>query len=543
MRLGPYLSWWTRSWGCFCLAVEGFRPEDFGIGQLFYEVRDAVVVADTASQRIVLWNPAAESILGYSEQEALGMAVEELVPAELKDVHRSGISRYAATGEGDLVAAHKAVELPAVHKDGRTIDIELVFAPISSVSAAGRFVVAFIRDVSERKDLEREVRQALGRLSLILASTGEGLYGVDTDGRCTFVNPAGAEMLGYRVEELYGQNIHELVHHTKEDGSPYPVEECPIYRAFRSGRGTRVDDEVMWRRDGTPIPVRYSAFPIIDHGVVTGTVVSLSDITQRRMLEETLRKANARAQAALENEREAVEQLRGLDQLKNEFVAMVAHDLKSPMTVIGGLADTMTAKWDRLENPRKMEFLGLISENVRKLADLVDDVLQVARIESNEISYLIAPFDLGTLVSRTAEEMLQAHPDRTIEVTVAAGLPPASGDEQRIWQVVTNLLSNALKFSPEGSTVEVNVIHDDDDSLRVDVRDHGHGIRSEEMSKLFQKFSRLTQAGPGGAKGTGLGLFICKRMVEEQGGTIWAESELGSGSTFSFTLPTAPAPS
>ena len=520
--------------------VQAARPEDFGIGRFFYEMRDAVVVADVATQKIILWNPAAEKILGYGHEEAQGMLVEELVPQELRALHRTGISRYAKTRKGELVDAHRAVELQAIHKNGDILDIELVFAPLDRGPSEGVFVAAFIRDISDRKALEREAQRASDNMRLILESTGEGIYGIDTAGTCTFVNYAVAEMMGYRVEEMEGRNMHELLHHSRPDGSPYPVQECPIFRSFQVGRGCRVDDEVMWRKDGTPVPVRYSAFPIIAQGTVTGAVVSMSDVTQRKMLEDSLRQATARSHEAYEKEKEAVETLKNLDQLKNDFVAMVAHDLKSPMTVIGGLADTMTSKWDRLDDTRKIEFLGLISGNVRRLADLVDDVLQVARIESNEISYVIEPFDLGMLVQKTVAEQREGYRDRTIEISAPESLPLALADDQRVWQVLGNLLSNALKFSPSDTPVSVSVTHDDEDLLRVSVTDQGGGIRPEEMDKLFQKFSRLTQTGGGQAKGTGLGLFICKRMIEEQGGRIWADSVLGEGSTFTFTLPPAP---
>ena len=518
------------------------KPQDLGIGRLFDEMRDAVIVGETRSQEIVLWNPAAEALFGYSQDEAIGMLIEELVPPELKENHREGISRYGRLRSGPLVDAGDPVQVPAIRKDGQRLDVEIVFVPIGEGPDDGVYVAAFLRDVTQRTRLEKEAAEALAHLNLILHSTGEGIYGLDTEGRCTFANLACAEMLGYQSEDLVGQNMHLLIHHTKEDGSPYPIEECPIFRSFSLGRGCHVDDEVMWRRDGVPVPVRYSAFPIIDQGVVSGAVVSMADMTQRRRLEQSLRDANVRLNQAYETEREAVERLKGLDQLKNEFVAMVAHDLKSPMTVISGLASLMESRWDVLDDAKKTEFLNHISNNVNKLADLVENVLQVARIEANEISYQIEPFDLGALARKTVADVLPVDAERTISLTAAEDLPLALGDEQRVWQVLMNLYSNALKFSPEETPVEVQVDHTDDDVLQVSVRDHGGGILPEEMSKLFAKFSRLTQSGAAEVKGTGLGLFICKRMIEDQGGRIWAESTLGEGSTFSFTLPVATEP-
>ncbi|MFN2388815.1 MAG: PAS domain S-box protein [Actinomycetota bacterium] len=519
-------------------ADEPITPEGLGIGRLFGEIRDAVVVAELTSGRIILWNPAAEAMFGYPTEEATAMALEDLVPVELQDRHRAGVARYVRTRAGELVDGHEAVPLPAVRKDGARIDIELTFAPITDAPAEGVYMAAVIRDVSERVRLEQDQAALAKNFRLLLDSTGEGLFGIDLEGVCTFMNVSAGDMLGFRPDKVVGRNMHELIHHSHADGRRYPVEDCPIQRSMRIGRGCKVDDEVLWRSDGTSFPAQYSASPIIDEGKVTGAVVSISDITQRKRLEEALRKTNVRLQIAYDTERDAVEKLKTLDSLKNEFVAMVAHDLRSPMTVIAGLADTIRTKWDRLDEARKKEFLGLISQNVNSLSDLIEDVLQVARIESDEFSYEIGPFELGAVAVRTAEEMSRAHARPATKVRVAETLPMALGDEQRNWQILTNLLSNAMKYSPDGAPVEVEVVSDND-MVRVSVRDHGMGIRPEEMGKLFQKFSRVTQTGPVKARGTGLGLYICKRMVEDQGGRIWAESALGEGSTFSYTLPVA----
>jgi signal transduction histidine kinase len=241
--------------------------------------------------------------------------------------------------------------------------------------------------------------------------------------------------------------------------------------------------------------------------------------------------------ARLNDEREATQRLRELDDLKNEFVSIVAHDLRSPMTVIVGFVDTILNRWDDLPDGQKRDLLGVVSRNTKRLAALVDDVLQVARMESGDQPYDIKPFDLGALVERTAAEMSSAQPDKPVSVTLPASLPPALGDEDRQWRVLTNLLSNAQKFSPAGTPVEVRVCVEGP-ALAVTVEDRGPGIPAELLPKLFGKFSRLGVA-PGGEKGTGLGLYICKALVEAQGGTIDVTSAVGEGTTFRYTVPVA----
>jgi signal transduction histidine kinase/tetratricopeptide (TPR) repeat protein len=273
----------------------------------------------------------------------------------------------------------------------------------------------------------------------------------------------------------------------------------------------------------------------LDNAVFTRTL-------EARVAERTeqLAVANRELRVALEREQEVAERLRTLDALKNEFVAMVAHDLRSPMASISGAASTLLRSADLLAEDDRRRLLEMIARSTTGLSGLVEDVLQVARIESGQFAYAVAPFDLPALVRRTAAEVeVGAGAAARIRVDAPEGLPAAVGDEERNWQVLTNLLSNALKFSPDGSPVDV-ALSLDGDLLTVRVRDRGSGIPPEDMSRLFQKFSRIRASDVRGkVKGTGLGLYICQRIVEAQGGTIWAESTMGVGSTFAYTVPAA----
>jgi len=237
------------------------------------------------------FNRAAEKTFGYLEVEVIGKPLAELiVPASLRQRHRQGLARYLATGESTIL--DKRLEMPAMRADGTEFSAELTITRIP-VDGAPLFT-AYLRDVTERKSAEQVIRDREERIRLLLNSTAEAIYGIDLQGNCTFSNHACARLLGYAdPADLLGKNMHDLIHHTRGDGTSYPVQACRINQAFRRSEGTHVDDEVLWRADGTSFPAEYWSFPICRDTEVIGAVVTFIDITERRRDEAKLREQAA----------------------------------------------------------------------------------------------------------------------------------------------------------------------------------------------------------------------------------------------------------
>lgn len=240
----------------------------------------------------------------------------------------------------------------------------------------------------------------------------------------------------------------------------------------------------------------------------------------------------------LERERAASEKLRELDQLRSDFVQIIAHDLRSPMAVIQAAAELLRARWDNLTDDDRALYLDMITRTSGNVAVLADDILTVTTIDSGSIRFAVRPFDLVALVRQAALESSTVT-GRRIELREPGGLPHALGDQRRHWLVITNLLSNATKYSPPTAPVVVEVSADQD-LLRVSVRDSGPGIPPEHVPNLFEKFARIPRP-PGASEQstTGLGLFICRALVEGQGGSIGVQTTPGAGSTFTYTVPLA----
>ena len=259
----------------------------------------------------------------------------------------------------------------------------------------------------------------------------------------------------------------------------------------------------------------------------------VSLMQHRTATEQKRREQLERNQMELE---EAMEKLKDLDRIRNEFIAMVVHDIRTPNAVVTGFLTLLRENWPQLPPERIDELLARAMENTSHISSLVTDMLTAARIDSGEFTYTLGTFDLAEVIYRTIGPARDTNPAMLFEVSLPSDLPSAYGDVDRQQQILNNLLSNAVKFSPQGTTVTVSVERRAD-VLAVSVSDQGPGISPSDQKKLFQRFARLESRSH--AKGTGLGLFICKALVEGQGGTISLKSAAGRGSTFTYTIPTA----
>lgn len=350
------------------------------------------------------------------------------------------------------------------------------------------------------------------------------IFMLDTEGRVLTWNEGGRRLKQYAEDEIVGR--HFSVFYTPEEraaGRPRQL----LGEAMRKGR---VEDE-GWRvrKDGT----RFWADVVITalrgpDSELRGFCKVTRDLTERKRSEDSLRDA-------VDRERQAMDQLRETDRRRHELIRMVAHDLRAPVGVMHGTADMMLRDWARLDETARLRLVSSLLATSDRLRSLVDDVLDVARIDAGSLRVECSDVDLLGVVQRATGDVDPAG------ARIALSLPDepitVHGDERRIWQILTNLMGNALKFSASRSPVQVGVSVSPG-AATVSVTDQGVGISEEDQRLLFQPFARVGPSS-GGAPGTGLGLYIAQALASAQGGSIAVRSEPGVGSTFSVRLPLA----
>ena len=231
------------------------------------------------------FSPSAERIFGYTGPEVVGNNINMLMPSPDKEQHDGYLDKYRRTGEQYVIGA--AREVTAQRKDGELFPVELGVS--EAVVGGEKLFIGLIRDITERKEAEDALAEAEERSRMILESARDGIFGVDNEGRLTFVNPAAQKILGYDSNELMGQAIHDLIHHKRPDGSHYPVEECPMRSAFVEGKSSLIDDEVLWTKSGEGIDVEYTSVPLRKEGTLVGAVIVFRDIRQRKADEQKIR--------------------------------------------------------------------------------------------------------------------------------------------------------------------------------------------------------------------------------------------------------------
>ncbi|HJW72612.1 MAG TPA: response regulator [Geothrix sp.] len=381
--------------------------------------------------------------------------------------------------------------------------------------------------LKQREDLESNQKKLAlteERTRLILGSVNEGILGLDVHGRTVFVNPAALETLGYTEQELAEGRIHDLVHYAYPDGSEYPIEHCSMHLTGRDGRARKVDDEVLWRKDGMPIQVEYETTPIFKDGTLVGTVVVFRDITERKLAENAIREAKEIAEEATK--------------AKSDFLANMSHEIRTPMNAIIGMSHL--ALQTNLDTKQR-NYIGKIDAAAKNLLGIINDILDFSKIEAGKMKFEKADFYLEDVLEHLADLSVIKAQEKGLELLFDLGtdLPTALvGDSLRLGQVIINLVNNAIKFTEKGEiTVGVHKIAEERDGvrLRFQVRDTGIGLTMEQRTKLFSAFSQADASTTRKYGGTGLGLTISKRLVEMMEGEIDVESTPGVGSTFSFT--------
>jgi PAS domain S-box-containing protein len=380
-------------------------------------------------------------------------------------------------------------------------------------------------EVAECVRVEAAVRDSTELVMLLLESAPEAIYGIDLKGDCTFCNPACLHLTGYEEpSELMGRNMHEVIHYAKADGTPYPVGDCTIYRAFIEGMGTHGDDEVLWRKDGSSFAAEYWSRPLHRNQEVIGAVVTFVDITARKQAEESLRTAKAAAEAA--------------SRAKSEFLANMSHEIRTPLNGVIGMTNLALAT-DLTDEQR--EFLETAKLSGDALLSVINDVLDFSKIEAGKAYLEAQDFNVRdslqnivkAFTPRASEKQLMLSCDIAEQVPVMV-----CGDAHRLCQILTNLLGNAIKFTPAGEVgLRVRVDHVDDENamLHFTVADTGVGIAANACKMIFDPFTQGDSSTTRTFGGTGLGLAISARLVKMMEGEIWAESELGRGSEFHFT--------
>jgi signal transduction histidine kinase len=225
-----------------------------------------------------------------------------------------------------------------------------------------------------------------------------------------------------------------------------------------------------------------------------------------------------------------------LDQLKDEFIGLVSHELRTPLTVISGCLSTLITEWDRLSSGEVQQLFKDALLESESLSHLIENLLELSRAQAQQLSLYSEPTDVKTLVKETIRKIKRQAPSHRFVTSIPDNLPSIDGDPLRIERILYNLLDNAAKYSPSGSQIKVS-INTEPERLVIGVSDHGKGLSASEQDRIFGPFQRLEDKRPDQARGAGLGLMVCRRLVEAHGGKIWVESKKGRGSTFFFSLP------
>jgi two-component system CheB/CheR fusion protein len=478
------------------------------------ESSDDAIIGKTLDGIVTSWNAGASRLYGYAAEEAIGRHASFLYPPGRKEEVDAVLRQVRAGRPTDRLQTER------LRKDGTVVAVSVTFSPILDASSAIVGVSGISRDITQLIRAREEIAEREERIRLLLDSAAEAIYGIDLGGACIFCNSACARLLGYpSPAALIGKQMHSLIHHSRADGTPHTAAESRIYQAMRHREGAHVDDEVIWRADGTSFPAEYWSHPILRNDDVIGAVVTFLDITERRRAEQ--------------------EVLDGVRR-REQFLAMLSHELRNPLAAI--LSATRVLEAAMWSDEHCHEAGQVVSRQAHHMSRLLDDLLDVARITRGRIMLRTERVDLHDTARSAIEALGPFYSDHDTTLTVDIADEPlfVIGDPTRLQQIQANLLSNASKYSPRGARVRFELRRDGDEAL-IRVIDNGHGIEPEMLPRIFDLFVQGHQSLARSDGGLGIGLTLLKSLVQLHHGSVEAYSDgPGKGSVFTVRLPLAP---
>ncbi len=511
------------------MAIDDITRRKIAIDEVARSARRYQSLVKNSSDIIIILNregmvryvsDTVDQILGYRPRDLMDRDVTDWIFAEDMPAFRNALERVTSRRGTQFFTQFRFR-----HREGEWVFFEAVGNNMLEDETIQGLVLN-CRDVTERKHYEEMLIKISRQNELILEAAGEGVYGINTDGLITFVNPAAARMMGMRVEEMIGSDHRDVVRQSDENGNLCPEEECLYFAAMNDGN-VHTGDGVLFRRaDGSPFPVQYIATPILERGRIVGAVVTFNDITERRRAEEDLRRAKEEADAA--------------NRAKSEFLANMSHEIRTPINSLLGFLELLD---DTGLGATQHEYVSIIRESGRSLLEIISDILDYSKIERGKTDIESNAFPARSAFESPVELFSARASEKKISlVSFIDPLLPHTlvGDSLRVRQVLNNLIANAIKFTPpEGLVmVEIECREKNKTGCRVgfSVRDTGIGIATDKQGVIFESFHQEDNSIARRYGGTGLGLAISSNLVRLMGGEIGLESEKGAGSRFFFEL-------
>jgi len=464
---------------------------------------DDTIISKTTKGIITSWNPAAERMFGYTEEEAIGQHISLIIPEDRLDEESFII--------GQIIKGEKVDHFETVRrrKNGTLVPISLTISPIKNRKGEIIGASKIARDISERKEAVRKD----GVLAAIIDTSDDTILSKTLDGIINSWNKAAVKMFGYTETEAIGKHISLIIPADRLDEEAYIIGEV--------SKGNKVDHFQTFRRakNGNLIPISLSVSPVIDEN---GKVIGASKIARDISVE----------QAAQQETAQLYQQLQELNARKDEFIGLASHELKTPLASINGYLQILSK---RITDEKDKLFVQKTQQQLSKLSDLVNDLLDVSKIEAGKLHFANEDFDIMEVLQDAVD--LISHANNNYQITLHSSTPTCTirGDAHRIEQVVVNLLTNAIRYSPGSDQIDVYLVPETD-QVKVGVKDFGVGIAPEKLNHIFSRYYRVDDANSK-ISGLGIGLYLCYEIVTRHHGHIWAESEPNVGSTFWFTLP------